>query len=211
MIFWHIFIYFPVICKNPQSRKIEMLKLPILYFESATRRLADNAKFLSIILTCLIFLIEATLIFIGNFNGDYWEHISVLQELIREPFHPRHPIIDANLPHAFFSPYLVLLGIIGHYTSASAFFLLSFAAVVNLALFLYGAFLFVRIFFHQNIWSIYFCLLLLHFFAWGPWAWGWSSFFHFRILHYVLAYPSTFAVSCTFISAFLCVPVLPYR
>lgn len=150
-----------------------------------------------------ISVIEIVLILRGQRAGDFWEHTAVLKELIHAPFHPSHPIILSDLPHAFFSPYLVVLGLIGNITKASPITLLSVAAVLNLFLWLYGMFLLVKAFYPQKTWSIYFYLLLLHLFAWGPLPWIYSSFFHFSTLHYVLSYPSTFAVALGFISAYL--------
>jgi hypothetical protein len=150
-----------------------------------------------------ISVIEIVLVLKGQRAGDFWEHTAVLKELIRAPLHPSHPIILSDLPHAFFSPYLVALGLIGNIIKTSPVTLLSVAAIVNLFLWLYGMFLLVRTFYPEKAWSIYFYLLLLHLFAWGPLPWIYSSFFHFSTLHYVLSYPSTFAVALGFISTYL--------
>jgi len=79
-------------------------------------------------------------------GGDFWEHAAVLRELSIHPFHPRHPILDLDMPHAFFSPYLVFLGGISYYLGLSYFSALAVAGVVNAVLFLLGFYLLCRTF-----------------------------------------------------------------
>ncbi|HMP87631.1 MAG TPA: hypothetical protein PKE63_10165, partial [Lacibacter sp.] len=63
------------------------------------------------LLLCLLLLAQQGLyIRQAPWVGDYWEHRAVLNELIRQPLHPAHPIVAANQPHAFFSPYLMAAG-----------------------------------------------------------------------------------------------------
>ena len=162
----------------------------------------SNSKKYSIVLLSVLITVEIGFIVNGQWIWDFWEHCAVLKELIREPFHPQHPVILSNTPHAFFSPYLVLLGMIGNLITASPITLLEIAAVFNLFLWLYGLFLFTQCFFPDRTWTVYFYLLLFHLFFWGPFAWRFSSFFHFNTLHFVLPYPSTFSTSLAFITCY---------
>jgi hypothetical protein len=180
-----------------------MLEALKSYSAEKINRIQAQPKVGSVVVVIVLMLIEVWFISIGDWSGDYWEHSAVLKELIRDPWNPTHPIIRADIPHAFFSPYLTTLGIIGHYFAFSPFSMLSVMAMVNLGFLLFGLFLFIRIFFKKNAWNIYAPLLFLHLFAWGPQYWTYSSFFHFNTLHFVLPYPSTFAVGATFISAYL--------
>src|SRR6266446_6232067 len=77
---------------------------------------------------------------------DFWEHAAVLRELSTHPFHPRHPVLDLDLPHAFFSPYLVFLGGISYYLDFNYFSVINVAGVVNAVLFLLGFYLLCRTF-----------------------------------------------------------------
>src|SRR5262249_27614608 len=79
--------------------------------------------------------------------ADFWEHAAVLRELSIHPFHPRHPVLDLGTPHAFFSPYLVALGIIAYYLNVNYFTIIYLAGFVNAALFMVGFFLLCRTFF----------------------------------------------------------------
>src|SRR5689334_7882344 len=79
---------------------------------------SNPGKYAWTVITILC-ITEIGLIINGDWAGDFWEHCAVLRELIRDPVNPTHPIISSSLPHAFFSPYLVSLGFIGHWTGAS--------------------------------------------------------------------------------------------
>ena len=67
----------------------------------------------------------------GHWSSDMWEHVAVVRELIAHPFDPTHPQLASPAAHPGFSPYTVVLGLIGNATGASAIPLLSVAAVVN--------------------------------------------------------------------------------
>lgn len=162
-----------------------------------------NPKKYSFIVLTLLFILQIGFIVNDQWAGDFWEHCAVLKELIRDPVNPSHPIIHANLPHAFFSPYHVLLSLIGIVTHLEPIRILSIAGIFNLCLWVFGLFMFVKIFFPEKAWDVYLRLLLIHLFLWGPAAWIFSSFFHFNVLHLVLPYPSTFAVGLSFISSYL--------
>ena len=58
--------------------------------------------------------------FHGNWFGDIWEHVAVLNELSEHPFSPTHPYLLADAPHAFFSPYLVMAGLLARVTGSSS-------------------------------------------------------------------------------------------
>jgi hypothetical protein len=155
----------------------------------------------AVILTLLV--IDLGFIVNHHWGGDFPEHCAVLRELIREPTDPENPIIVSNAPHAFFSPYMVALGFIGHFVNASPTSVLFVVSIFNFFLWFYSLFFFVKIFCNdEKLWTTYFYLLVFHLFLWGPYAWDWSSFFHVKVLHLVLPYPSTFAVSLAFISGY---------
>ncbi len=127
---------------------------------------------------------------------DFWEHVAVVRELAVRPFHPRHPLLLLDVPHAFFSPYAVALGLATGATGTAPMTTLAVAGLVNLVIVITG----LRALAHQlfpdgdraAFWALLFMLFL-----WGRGAWVWSGFLHFHALGYVLPYPSTFAAGLT--------------
>ncbi len=151
-------------------------------------------------LALFVFLLEMIYLLIGIHGKDFWEHAAVINALSDNPVNPDHPIIDADLPHAFFSPYSVAIGFIGYLTHLSPFILLGAAGVINLFLLLLAIRYFIFSLFTDNPKKAAFYFLLLQLFAWGPMAWRYSSFYHIKTLHYVLPYPSTFSFILTLFS-----------
>ncbi|MEQ1787762.1 MAG: hypothetical protein ABL966_11965, partial [Acidimicrobiales bacterium] len=72
----------------------------------------------------------------GQWSSDMWEHVAVVRELIAHPFDPSHPQVLADAPHPGFSPYTVVLGLLGSAFGADAITMLSLAAVANVVLLL---------------------------------------------------------------------------
>jgi hypothetical protein len=142
-------------------------------------------------LAVIVFIFEFVNIMNGNWGKDFWEHAAVIRELTANPFHPGHPVLNLVKPHAFYSPYAVLLGLAGYYSGLSPFILLGFAGVLNLLLWLVAIRYFVYSLFLRDQEKISFYFLLFQLFAWGPMAWRYSSFYHITTLNYVLPYPST--------------------
>lgn len=135
----------------------------------------------------------------GEWQGDFWEHSAVVRELAAHPFSPSHPLLNVNVPHPFFSPYLLLVAGVARLFALSPISALALAGMANLALLLVGLWLFIRALFDRYPHIVSFYALLLILFAWPASAWNWSGFFHFRALGYVLPYPSTFALALTFV------------
>jgi hypothetical protein len=135
-------------------------------------------------------------------GGDFWEHAAVLRELSTHPFHPRHPVLDLDIPHAFFSPYLVFLGGISYYLHFSYFSVISIAGVVNGVLFLVGFYLFCRTFVPDSRSFVPIGGLVLSTFLWPKDFLVWSGFYQFDTIGYVLSYPSMFAFDTSCILVF---------
>ena len=166
-----------------------------------------NNQWLPAAIVLCIMLIALEIIFIINkpWVGDYWEHKSVLTELSIHPFHPSHPIINAQLPHAFFSPYLVLQGFIAHYFSISVTHILNCTVLINLLLFFAAVYLLVLLFLESlpNKWKSFTLLLLFILFFSGIHPSSFSSFFHFDAFPFLLSYPSTLSFICSIFSAYI--------
>lgn len=138
----------------------------------------------------------------GRWTGDFWEHAAVVRELATHPWAPRHPILESDAPHAFFSPYSLAVALIARTLNLSPVTALAVAGMVNLMAFLLVFPWFIRRLFgdvdHRAL-AFYSLLLLL--LLWGPGAWVWSGFMHVFGLGYVLPYPSMFAFVLTLATA----------
>ncbi len=154
------------------------------------------------------YLLVSSLIVLGmlpyayqnHWQGDFWEHSAVVRELATHPLHPKHPVMNVEVPHAFFSPYLLCVGVFSRISGMSPVHSLAAAGIFNLALLLWGFFLFFKSV-TREIKSVYaamglLCLLLL----WPGESWRFSGFFHFDVLYAVAPYPSTVAMALTFFS-----------
>jgi hypothetical protein len=129
----------------------------------------------------------------GQWSTDMWEHVAVVRELIARPFDPGHPLVLSDAAHPGFSPYTVVLGILGDLTGAGAIAVLSVAAVVNVVL-LVLAFRLLVVEVTRNerapFWALVFVLLL-----WGVTPYRYSGFFGLNSIGFVAPYPSTFATA----------------
>jgi len=148
---------------------------------------------------CLFFFFEILLISKGNWNGDFWEHSAVINELSRNLIHPVNPIIKTDTPHAFFSPYSLLVATFAKVTSLDSIHSLECFAIFNLILFLWSLYFFCKSVFKENYILVSTLSLFFILFFWGKEPPMWSAFFHILVLHSVLPYPSTFSLSLVFV------------
>lgn len=131
-----------------------------------------------------------------QWSTDMWEHVAVVRELIAHPFDPSHPQVVADAPHPSFSPYTVLLGLLGHAFGAEAVTVLSVAAVVNVVLLLVALrhlVLEITANGRAPFWALLFVLAL-----WGFSPYRYSGFFDLNSIGFVAPYPSTFATAAGF-------------
>ncbi|NII27266.1 hypothetical protein HB364_19410 [Pseudoflavitalea sp. X16] len=134
-----------------------------------------------------------------NWTGDFWDHAAVIKALSEDLLHPSHPLIKADIPHAFFSPYALLVAAFAKIAHLNAIQALNYAAFFNLLFFLFAFYRFCAALFGKKRNGVATLSLLLMLFLWGKHPFGWSGFYHFIVLHYVLPYPSTFAMALTFL------------
>ena len=135
----------------------------------------------------------------GQWVDDFWEHSAVVRELSTHPIHPQHPLFIVHNPHPFFSPYLLIVGLISRFASLNSVDVLMFAGIFNLVFLLVSLRLFINSFFTKYQDAISFYSLILILFMWSAYAWDWSGFIHFKILGFILPYPATFSIASTFI------------
>lgn len=66
-------------------------------------------RFRYLILSILIIVIVSIHVFYGKWGGDFYDHSAVIRELTDNTFRPGHPFFLSDAPHAFFSPYALLV------------------------------------------------------------------------------------------------------
>ena len=126
---------------------------------------------------------------------DLMLHLAVLQRLIGNPLHPGNPVIDIGGSSIYYSPYMLVLALLGKVTGLSAYSLYKLAAVVNIGLLLSGLYRFVRTLSDAR-WAPPLALIGLLFW-WGTSAIAWSGFLSLISLGDTEAYPSTLATALT--------------
>ncbi|MFD9859873.1 hypothetical protein [Streptomyces alboflavus] len=128
--------------------------------------------------------------------GDLGIHAATIERLRHDPLHPGDPLVDADVPSPYYSPWTVLLGCLAKATGAGAFGVLRFAAVVGLVLLLSGIWHFVRTLTKRRAAPPLAVLCVL--FLWGPALFAWSGFLGLNSLALTVSYPSTFALGLSF-------------
>lgn len=136
----------------------------------------------------------------GQWAGDFWEHSAVVRELSTHILHPKHPQLMVDAPHAFYSPYSVIVALLARTLQWDAVKALSTMGLVNLCLLFAGLRLFVYSLVPSHRSSTAFYALLFTLFCWGSHPWLFSGFFHINALRFVLAYPSTFTAALSLIA-----------
>ena len=135
----------------------------------------------------------------GRWGGgiDIWEHAAAARELGAHPLHPHHPLLsNVNLPHQFFNPYLLGVGLISRVTGLSVVTALNLAGLGNVVLLVVGLRQFTRRVAPRR--HVDFYALLFIVFLWGPSAWFFSGFLHFNVIAVAAPYPSTFSKGLVF-------------
>ncbi|MBP6456645.1 MAG: hypothetical protein KA275_07950, partial [Chitinophagaceae bacterium] len=130
-------------------------------------------------------------------QGDYWEHLAVVKELILNSTSPQNPILNTNIPHAFFSPYSLLVAETGKLFQWNAAQSLYFYSIFNLIFFILSVMFFCKQVFPENFIKMSCWSLVLILFFWGYHPTDWSGFYNFYSFHLVAPYPSTFSIIIT--------------
>ena len=90
----------------------------------------------------------------GRWSGDFWEHSAVVNELSKNLLHPKNPILNSNISHAFYSPYAIIVALFSKITSLNSMQSLAFFSVFNLILFLIVFLKFCKALFKKNASSL---------------------------------------------------------
>lgn len=100
-------------------------------------------------------------------GGDVYQHLACIREISKGVIPPHNPITASNVPDVHYGPYLVLLGYIYALTQINPIILLYIAGLINLCLFIFFAFKFIKEVLGERI-AILSVICML--FVWGPWG-----------------------------------------
>ncbi|MEU1056304.1 hypothetical protein [Streptomyces sp. NPDC005876] len=128
--------------------------------------------------------------------GDLGLHAATVERLRHSLTDPGNPLVDADTPSPYYSPWTVVLGIVAKAGGASVFVVLRIGACVGLALLVTGVWRYVRT---LSSWRgapalALLCLVLL----WGTDPFAWSGFPGLHSLALTASYPSVFALGLAF-------------
>ncbi len=128
-------------------------------------------------------------------SGDLGIHIASIDRLRASLTHPGHPLVDADVPSPYYTPYTVLLALVGRLTGWSTPVVLAVAGPPVVAVLLAGLRAFVRVLSDERLAPLFALLAVL--LLWGPRPRVWSGFVQLWALPLTMAYPSTFALALT--------------
>ncbi|MFG3096992.1 hypothetical protein [Streptomyces sp. NPDC048202] len=128
--------------------------------------------------------------------GDLGMHAATVQRLRHSLLDPGNPLVDADTPSPYYSPWMLVLGCLARLTGLSVFTVLRIGALVGLGLLFSGVWRYVRtLSAHRAAPALaVLCLVLL----WGPDLLNWSGFLGLNSLALTVAYPSLFALGLSF-------------
>ncbi|WP_225822954.1 hypothetical protein [Streptomyces naphthomycinicus] len=128
--------------------------------------------------------------------GDLGMHAATVQRLRHSLLHPGNPLVDADTPSPYYSPWMLVLGVVAKLTGLSVFVVLRLAALAGLGLLVTGVRRYVRTLSAHRAAPALALLGLL--FLWGPRLFAWSGFLGLNSLALTVSYPSVFALGLTF-------------
>ncbi|MFF4410308.1 hypothetical protein ACFY2W_35325 [Streptomyces sp. NPDC001262] len=158
---------------------------PLALRADLPRRAATAA---ALLLAVLLLLMVVRL----PWSGDLGMHGAVLERLRTDLFHPGNPLVDADTPSPYYSPWTVLLALLASVTGWSTFAVLRLAGLAGLVVLGSGIRAFVRTFSRARtaVPLALLCVLLLY----GVRLFAWSGVPGLTSLALTLAYPSTLAL-----------------
>lgn len=128
--------------------------------------------------------------------GDLGMHAATVQRLRHSLSNPGNPLVDADTPSPYYSPWMLLLGCLARITSLSVFDVLRIGAVVGLGLLVTGVWRYVRTLSAHRAAPALAILSLV--FLWGPLLFNWSGFLGLNSLALTVSYPSVLALGLSF-------------
>ncbi|MGW1954332.1 hypothetical protein ACWCPI_16500 [Streptomyces sp. NPDC001920] len=128
--------------------------------------------------------------------GDLGMHAATVERLRHDPADPGNPLVDADTPSPYYSPWMLVLGCLARVSGASVFVVLRVGAVVGLALLVSGVWRYVRTLSARRGAPAVAVLCLV--FLWGTSQFAWSGFLGLNSLALTVSYPSVFALGLAF-------------
>ncbi|GGX36078.1 hypothetical protein GCM10010297_66590 [Streptomyces malachitofuscus] len=128
--------------------------------------------------------------------GDLGMHAATVQRLRHSLLDPGNPLVDADTPSPYYSPWMLVLGGIARVTALDVFTVLRLAAAAGLVLLVTGVWRYIRtLSAHPAAPALALLSLLL---LWGTTPFLWSGFLGLNSLALTVAYPSTFTLGLAF-------------
>ncbi|MEU4487880.1 hypothetical protein AB0H94_23830 [Streptomyces purpurascens] len=128
--------------------------------------------------------------------GDLGVHAATVQRLRHNLLDPGNPLVDADTPSPYYSPWMLVLGCVARVSDLSVFWVLRLGALVGLGLLVTGVWRYVRTLSGRRAAPALAVLSLL--FLWGTVLFNWSGFYGLNSLALTVSYPSVFALGLAF-------------
>ncbi|MFJ3302766.1 hypothetical protein ACIPSA_06555 [Streptomyces sp. NPDC086549] len=128
--------------------------------------------------------------------GDLGMHAATVERLRHSLLRPGNPLVDADTPSPYYSPWMLVLGGLARVTGLPVFVVLRVGAVAGLGLLVTGVWRYVRTLSAHRVAPALALLCLL--FLWGPVLFDWSGFLGLNSLALTVSYPSVFALGLSF-------------
>ncbi|MBQ0828948.1 hypothetical protein J5Y05_20975 [Streptomyces sp. RG38] len=143
-------------------------------------------------LAALVLLLLLPVIVRLPWIGDLGMHAATVERLRGDLRHPGNPLVDADTPSPYYSPWTLLLGCVARVTGLSVFIVLRMGALVALTLLVTGVWRYVRTLSRHPAAPplALLCLVLL----WGTTLFTWSGFLALDSFALTVAYPSVLAL-----------------
>ncbi|NED31261.1 hypothetical protein G3I64_01290, partial [Streptomyces sp. SID8499] len=128
--------------------------------------------------------------------GDLGMHAATIERLRHSLVRPRDPLVDADAPSPYYSPWMLVLGCLARATGLSVFVVLRLAALAGLVLLATGVRRYVRtLSTHPAAPALAVLSLVL---LWGTVLINWSGFLSLNSLALTVSYPSVVALGLAF-------------
>jgi hypothetical protein len=148
-----------------------------------------------LILSVLIVLLALAFSIRRPWSGDLGMHGATIERLRLNLTHPGNPLVDADTPSPYYSPYTVLLAVVARLFGWSALTVLNVVSPINVVVLLIGVRAFIRTL-TDRAWAPVLAIVSM-LLLWGLQPWVWSGFLSFWALPLVMSYPSTIALGLT--------------
>ncbi|KUO18453.1 hypothetical protein [Streptomyces dysideae] len=128
--------------------------------------------------------------------GDLGMHAATIERLRHSLTNPGNPLVDADTPSPYYSPWMLLLGCLARVTGSSVFVVLRIGALAGLGVLVTGVWRYVRTLSgHRAAPALAVLSLVL---LWGTAQFSWSGFLGLNSLALTVSYPSVFALGLAF-------------